>query len=80
MVSNTILITQARSGSTRLPGKVLKEINGKTLLQIHLDRLKKCKSVSEIIVATTTNNEDQIIFYKLSKTVYLLKQSKSFVY
>ena len=64
MVSNTILITQARIGSTRLPGKVLKEINGKSLLQIHLDRLKKCKSVSEIIVATTTNSEDQIIFEK----------------
>lgn len=64
MVTNTILITQARSGSTRLPGKVLKEINGKSLLQIHLDRLKKCKSVSEIIVATTTNSEDQIIFDK----------------
>ena len=64
MVSNTILITQARSGSTRLPGKVLKEINGKSLLEIHLDRLKKCKSVSEIIVATTTNSEDQIIFDK----------------
>ena len=62
MVTNTILITQARSGSTRLPGKVLKEINGKSLLQIHLDRLKKCKWVSEIIVATTTNSEDQIIF------------------
>jgi len=64
MVSNTILITQARSGSTRLPGKVLKEINGKSLLQIHLDRLKKCESVSEVIVATTTNSEDQIIFDK----------------
>ena len=64
MVSNTILITQARTGSTRLPGKVLKQINGKSLLKIHLDRLKKCKSVSEIIVATTTNNEDQIIFDK----------------
>lgn len=64
MVINTILITQARTGSTRLPGKVLKEINGKSLLQIHLDRLKKCKLVSEIIVATTTNSEDQIIFEK----------------
>lgn len=64
MVSNTILITQARTGSTRLPGKVLKEINGKSLLKIHLDRLKKCKSVSEIIVATTTNSADQIIFDK----------------
>lgn len=64
MVGNTILITQARSGSTRLPGKVLKEINGMPLLQIHLDRLRNCKSVSEIIVATTTKSEDQIIFEK----------------
>ena len=64
MVSNTILVTQARFGSTRLPGKVLKEINGKSLLQIHLDRLKKCKSVAKIIVATTTKSEDQFIFDK----------------
>jgi spore coat polysaccharide biosynthesis protein SpsF len=64
MVNKTILITQARTGSTRLPGKVLKEINGKSLLQIHLERLKKCKSVSEIIVATTTNSEDQVIYDK----------------
>lgn len=65
MVNKTILITQARTGSTRLPGKVLKEINGKSLLQIHLERLKKCKSVSEIIVATTTNSEDQVIYDKV---------------
>lgn len=64
MVNNTILITQARTGSTRLPGKVLKEINGKSLLQIHLDRLKKCKMISEIVVATTTKQEDQVIYDK----------------
>jgi spore coat polysaccharide biosynthesis protein SpsF len=62
MVNKTILITQARYGSTRLPGKVLKKINGKSLLEIHLERLKKCENISEIIVATTTNDEDQIIF------------------
>ena len=60
----TILITQARSGSTRLPGKILKEINGKSLLEIHLERLKKCKNISEIIVATTTKSEDKIIYDK----------------
>jgi spore coat polysaccharide biosynthesis protein SpsF (cytidylyltransferase family) len=64
MVNKTVLITQARTGSSRLPNKVLKEINGKSLLQIHLERLKQCNSISEIIVATTTNNEDQIIFDK----------------
>lgn len=64
MVNKTVLITQARTGSSRLPNKVLKEINGKSILQIHLERLKKCKSVSEIIVATTNKHEDQIIFDK----------------
>lgn len=64
MAVKTVLITQARSGSTRLPGKVLKEIGGKSLLQIHLERLKNCKSISEIVVATTNKEEDQIIFDK----------------
>ncbi len=66
MVNNkTILITQARLGSTRLPGKVLKEINGKSILQIHLERLNRCQSISEIIVATTINPEDGIIYEKV---------------
>lgn len=64
MAINTILITQARTGSSRLPGKVLKEIGGQSLLQIHLERLKKCTKVSEIIVATTNNLADSIIFDK----------------
>jgi len=66
MALKTILITQGRVGSTRLPGKILKEINGKSLLQIHLERLKKCKNVSEFIVATTIKQEDEII-YTLTK-------------
>lgn len=64
MAINTILITQARTGSSRLPAKVLKEIRGQSLLQIHLERLRKCTEVSEIIVATTINQADSIIFDK----------------
>jgi len=41
MEQKIILITQARTGSTRLPGKILKDIKGKSLLEIHLERLKK---------------------------------------
>lgn len=70
MELKTILITQARTGSTRLPGKVLKEIGGRSLLQIHLDRLKKCKNISEIIVATTVNEEDNVIFDKATEWGY----------
>ena len=64
MEKNVILVTQARTGSTRLPRKVLKEIGGKSLLQIHLNRIKKCLNISEIIVATTTKKEDVEIYDK----------------
>ena len=67
MAIKTILITQARTGSTRLPGKVLKKVNGNSLLQIHLDRVKKCKKVNEIMVATTVNDEDHVIFNNAKK-------------
>ena len=62
MEVKTVLVTQARIGSTRLPGKVLKEVGGKSLLQIHLERLRKCTKISEIIVATTIKEEDTIIY------------------
>jgi spore coat polysaccharide biosynthesis protein SpsF (cytidylyltransferase family) len=61
MEIKTILITQARTGSTRLPGKVLMEVNNTPLLKIHLDRLSKSKNVDKIIVATTINEEDDEI-------------------
>lgn len=62
MELSTILVTQARTGSTRLPGKVLMEVGGKSLLEIHLERLSFCKNLSEIIVATTDKEEDAIIY------------------
>jgi spore coat polysaccharide biosynthesis protein SpsF len=57
----TLLITQARLGSSRLPGKVLLEVNKVPILKIHLDRLSKSKNIDKIIVATTNNSEDDII-------------------
>jgi spore coat polysaccharide biosynthesis protein SpsF len=45
--------------STRLPGKIFKEINNKSLLQYHIDRLKQTKF--DIAIATTTNKTDDCI-------------------
>lgn len=55
------LITQARFGSTRLPGKVLKEINSKTLLRMHLENAGKAKLVDHFVVATTNEVESNLI-------------------
>lgn len=62
-----IIVTQARSGSTRLPNKILKEVNGETLLKIHIDRIKKSKNATDIIVATTDKLEDDIIETQVKK-------------
>ena len=48
-----LLITQARIGSTRLPGKVLLPLGEETLLSVHLKRLSQCTTVNKIVVATT---------------------------
>jgi len=55
------VIIQARTGSTRLPGKVLKEIGGRTLLEILVERVKHATLVDKIIVATTDKTEDDKI-------------------
>ena len=58
---NIVVVTQARYNSTRLPGKVLKEINNESLLEIHLKNAKKAKSPTNYIVATTTESESKFI-------------------
>jgi spore coat polysaccharide biosynthesis protein SpsF len=56
----TIAIIQARLGSTRLPNKILLELQpGKTALECMLDRVKLAKSIDRIIVATTNSAKDE---------------------
>lgn len=56
-----LLIIQARMGSSRLPGKVLREINEISLLELQQLRIKPAKLVDKIVIATTTNQEDDAI-------------------
>jgi spore coat polysaccharide biosynthesis protein SpsF len=56
-----VILVQARMGSTRLPGKVLKEVLEKPLLQYLIERLKRVELADEVVIATTTNDLDQEI-------------------
>jgi spore coat polysaccharide biosynthesis protein SpsF (cytidylyltransferase family) len=49
---------QARYGSTRLPGKVLMDLLGKTILERMVDRVKNSKCIDEVMVLTSLNIED----------------------
>lgn len=58
---NVVAIIQARMGSRRFPGKVLADLRGRPVLEWVVDAIKKVEGVDDIVVATTTNKEDQAI-------------------
>jgi len=55
-------IIQARMSSRRLPGKVLRRIGGKPLLQFLLERLEHCSRLDQILVATSVHESDTPIY------------------
>jgi spore coat polysaccharide biosynthesis protein SpsF len=56
-----VAIIQARMGSSRLPGKVLKEINGQPMLWHVIQRAQQSKRVDVVVVATTVDAGDDAI-------------------
>jgi len=57
-----LTIVQARMSSSRLPGKVLKEVLGKPLMGYLLERLSASKRINKIMVATTTDKDDDVVY------------------
>ena len=56
-----LIIIQARMASSRLPGKILMKLEGKSILEHVVNSLKFSKFSNKIIVATTTNQIDDKI-------------------
>ena len=60
-MGRTIAIVQARMGSTRLPGKVLMELGGATMLAHVVARLRAAHGIDDVVVATTGLAEDDAV-------------------
>ena len=58
---NIVAIVQARVGSTRLPGKVLKKVMGRELLALQMERVLRANFPDKVVVATTILPEDNRI-------------------
>lgn len=56
-----MVVVQARMLSTRLPGKVLKEVLGKPLLLYLVERLRRLALVDGIVIATSIDPSDDVI-------------------
>lgn len=61
MNRRVVAIIQARMGSRRLPGKSMANLAGKPLLWHVLQRVKRSKQLDEIVLATTTKLEDDVL-------------------
>lgn len=57
----TVVVVQARMGSTRLPGKVLQDIEGRPLLAWTVAGVQAISSVMKVVVATTIEPQDDVI-------------------
>lgn len=65
-----VAIVQARMSSTRLPGKIMLDVLGKPLLFRQLERMEKAQLIDKIVVATSTQKDDDTIVEFCSKYGY----------
>ena len=66
-LNKVVAIVQARYDSIRFPGKILKKINNKSILEILIKRLLKSKKISKVIVACTKSTNDKKIIQECKK-------------
>lgn len=65
-----VAIIQARMGSTRLPGKILMDIAGRTMLEHVVERVRRARRVDEVVVATSVDPEDdQVALFCVRKGI-----------
>ncbi len=57
----TVVILQARIGSTRLPGKVLLDLEARPMLWHVVERIRRARNVQQVVVATTTSKSDDVL-------------------
>jgi spore coat polysaccharide biosynthesis protein SpsF len=55
------MIVQSRMGATRLPGKSMMDLAGAPLISRLLERVRRCKLVDEIVLATTRKSQDDVV-------------------
>ncbi|HET9308929.1 MAG TPA: glycosyltransferase family protein [Candidatus Sulfotelmatobacter sp.] len=63
----TVAIIQARMGSTRLPGKVLKDLAGATVLARVVSRVRRARLIDDVLVATTDRPADDALVAECRK-------------
>jgi len=67
MSNRNLVVLQARMSSSRLPGKVMMEVNGMPMIYWQVQRILKAKKVNSLVVATSTDSTDDPLANFLEK-------------
>lgn len=57
----TLAILQARTSSSRLPGKVLMPLQGQPMILFQLERLRRCNRIDRLVLATSSDPSDDVL-------------------
>ncbi len=72
-----ICIIQARLGSSRFPNKIMKEVNGKKIIELIYNRVKKSKIIDKVVVAIPKNKkEDKLNNFLKFKKISIFRGSE----
>ena len=66
-----VAIVQSRMGSTRLPNKAMKPIGGRPMIELLLERLARSAELNQIVVATSTSEQNQPLVDHVEKLDYV---------
>lgn len=69
-----LAILQARTSSSRLPGKVLESILGQPMILRQLERIEKARFVDKIVVATSTDPSDDLLAETLTNAGFTVRR------
>ena len=73
-----VAIVQARMGSTRLPGKVLKKLSGTPVIEMLLSRLNRSSLIDEICLATSEADENDILCQEVERLGFKVIRGSEF--
>ena len=73
MKKKVIVFVEARMNSTRLPGKVVKNLGQDSVIGVLIERLKKINNINKFVVITTKNKAD-------NKLIEIIKKKKNFLF
>ena len=68
----TLGIILGRVGSSRFKEKLIRKIDGKTIFELFLDNLIKCKNINKLVFATTSDPKNKILIDIAKKKILIM--------